>query len=214
MNENSRTAYDELIYIRRETNCGQQPSRGIKRLIEQILIELIENSSLHTPLFDVDWSIWTTLGLALICGAALSLLFGSICEGEFSLWGFCNGYIGFLFFWLILTFLPVKWSLVVTAAVALPIGVLFYFSSRVFDIEVSVLKSQQALQKFIETPSESRQDASKKSDSYYNTDDSFYLDSVYVKTKYNTIKYNALAMLIVGYISLGVILLGTFRIWS
>lgn len=161
--------------------------------------------SLHTPLFEVDWSIWTTLGLALICGAALSLLCGIAYEGEFRLWGFCVGFATIIFLWLILIFLPVKWSLVVTAALALPIGVAFNLDSRAFAVEFSAPNRELALQELHQSPPESRQEVSKILDRYYNAD-----DSVDLSAEYNRLIYSAAAMLVAGYIILGLIVLAVF----
>jgi hypothetical protein len=91
--------------------------------------EFIENVSLHAPLFATEESFLFVLAVCLAAGVALGI-FCRLVYGAFLLWGFLVGSIGLLLLWVLVAALPVKWALVLAAAVALPIALLFYIDEK------------------------------------------------------------------------------------
>ena len=91
--------------------------------------EFIENISLNAPLFASDESFLFVLAVSLAAGVALGI-YCRLVYGAFLLWGFLVGSIGLLLIWVLVAALPVKWALVLAAAVALPIVVLFYVDEK------------------------------------------------------------------------------------
>ena len=91
--------------------------------------EFIENVSLHAPLFATEESFLFVLAVCLAAGVALGI-FCRLVYGAFLLWGFLVGSIGLLLLWVLVAALPVKWALVLAAAVALPIALLFYIDQK------------------------------------------------------------------------------------
>jgi len=91
--------------------------------------EFFSTISLHTPIFAGEWNVATVISIAIGAGLLLAL-YCRVTFGAYFVWGFMVGMLGALFLWLVIAVIPLKWAILVVAAMVLLIGAGFYIDEQ------------------------------------------------------------------------------------